>query len=170
MILISVKELTDTPVEARSLQLIDVRSASEFAGRHIPGAINIPLVEIELRLDDLDREATPVLICQSGQRALMAADRIFTAFSNSLVPDGGTAAWVSEGLPTISTQKTRWSIERQVRLLVMASVVLAWTVAFYWIILAGSTDICGAGLLLAKMPWNGASKSCAATNCVSDCG
>ncbi len=184
MRLISVRELTGAAANARNLQLIDVRSVSEFSGRHIPGAINIPLDEIELRLDDLSREATPVLICQSGQRARMAADRVLSVFPDSLVLDGGTVAWASEGLPMISTKKTRWSIERQVRLLVgllvTASVVLTWTVAFPWIILAGlvgigltfagATDICGAGLLLAKMPWNGASKSCATNGRVSDCG
>ena len=50
-------------------QPIDVRSASEFAAGHIPGAINIPMDEIESRLEDLTPTRPLVLICQIGKRA-----------------------------------------------------------------------------------------------------
>ena len=33
--------------------LVDVRSGTEFASGHIPGAVNIPMDQIEARLDDL---------------------------------------------------------------------------------------------------------------------
>ena len=36
-----------------AFQCVDVRSASEYASGHIPGAVNIPLDQIEARLDDL---------------------------------------------------------------------------------------------------------------------
>ena len=48
-------------IELRSLQqnpetqCIDVRSATEFAAGHIPGAINMPLDGLERRGDDLSR-------------------------------------------------------------------------------------------------------------------
>ncbi len=32
---------------------IDVRSAAEFAIGHIPGAVNVPLEQVEARLDDI---------------------------------------------------------------------------------------------------------------------
>jgi len=73
------------------------------------------------------------------------------------------------GLPLASSIKTRWSLERQVRLiaglLVVLGAVLALTVSPFWVYLsgfvglgltfAGLTDICAMGILLAKMPWNG---------------
>ena len=34
--------------------VLEVRTADEFAMRHLPGAINIPLVELEARLEELD--------------------------------------------------------------------------------------------------------------------
>lgn len=55
--------------EGRRAQLIDVRSATEFAGGHLPCAINIPLEQIELRTADLDLHVPFVLVCQ-GARAL----------------------------------------------------------------------------------------------------
>lgn len=54
-------------------QLIDVRSLSEFAAGHIPGAINIPMDQIESRLDDLCSTVPIILVCQMGTRARMTA-------------------------------------------------------------------------------------------------
>ena len=48
---ITVAELRAHP-SALSL-LVDVRSGSEFAAGHIPEAVNIPMDQIEARLDDL---------------------------------------------------------------------------------------------------------------------
>ena len=55
------------------VQLVDVRSGSEFASGHIPGAVNIPMDQIEVRLDDLRPGIPIVLICQTGKRARMTA-------------------------------------------------------------------------------------------------
>ena len=54
-------------------QLVDVRSASEFGSGHIPCAVNIPMDQIEARLDDLTPTVPLVLICQTGKRARMTA-------------------------------------------------------------------------------------------------
>ncbi|MCB9558558.1 MAG: rhodanese-like domain-containing protein [Deltaproteobacteria bacterium] len=51
-------------------QLIDVRSAREFAGGHIAGARNIPLDELEGRLAELgERNRPTILYCHSGMRS-----------------------------------------------------------------------------------------------------
>lgn len=63
------------PDEARALVqdgaiLVDVRTPGEFQQHHIPGAINIPLQELERRLAELpgtDEEI--VLYCRSGNRS-----------------------------------------------------------------------------------------------------
>lgn len=50
--------------------LIDVRSAEEFAGGHIEGAINIPHDDTEALAEAIgDRERLTVLYCGSGRRA-----------------------------------------------------------------------------------------------------
>ena len=46
-------------------KLIDVRSAAEFAIGHIPGAVNVPLEQVEARLGDIG-EGPLVLICEAG--------------------------------------------------------------------------------------------------------
>jgi rhodanese-related sulfurtransferase len=148
--------------------LVDVRSGSEFASGHIPGAINIPMDQIESRLDDLDHNLPIVLICQSGKRARMTAGLLEPCQRQIAVLDGGTKAWVHAGLPVVASVKTRWSLERQVRLgaglLVLTGVILALTGNPRWIFLsgfiglgltfAGLTDLCPMAIMLEKMPWN----------------
>jgi rhodanese-related sulfurtransferase len=148
-------------------QLVDVRSPSEFASGHIPGAVNIPMDQIESRLADLS--AGPiVLICQMGKRARMTANLLEPCQRQIAILEGGTAAWIQASLPVVTTVKTRWSLERQVRLgaglLVLVGAMLALTVSARWLFLsafiglglvfAGLTDICPMAEILGKLPWN----------------
>ena len=158
-------------------QLVDVRSASEFASGHIPGAVNIPMDQIEARLDDLRPGAPLVLVCQTGKRARMTAGLLEPCQRQIAVLEGGTNAWIQAGLPVVASVKNRWSLERQVRLgaglLGLTGAVLAFTVNMNWLFLsafvglgltfAGLTDICLMGEVLARMPWNGQSQ-CKAVN------
>ncbi len=52
--------------------LIDVRTPEEFKTFHLPEAVNIPLSEIEDRMQELDFEAANYFICQSGLRSRRA--------------------------------------------------------------------------------------------------
>ncbi len=154
-----------------TFQLVDVRSSSEFSVGHIPGATNIPMEQIEARLDDFSRDRPIVLICKSGQRAHMTAGFLEPCQRQIAVLEGGTQAWIRAGLPVIASVKTRWSLERQVRLgaglLVLTGCVLAVAVNPLWVFFsgfiglglsfAGLTDLCPMAMLLAKMPWNAAS-------------
>jgi len=149
-------------------QLVDVRSASEFAAGHIPAAMNIPMDEIEARLDDLRGGVPLVLICKAGKRARMTASLLEACQREIAVLEGGTNAWIRAGLPIVSNTKTRWSLERQVRLgaglLVLCGTALALTVNPHWLFLsafvglgltfAGLTDLCLMAEVLQKMPWN----------------
>jgi rhodanese-related sulfurtransferase len=148
--------------------LVDVRSGSEFASGHIPGAVNIPMDQIEARLDDLGLNLPIVLICQSGKRARMTAGLLGPCPRQITVLEGGTKAWIEAGLPVVASVTTRWSLERQVRLgaglLALTGTILALTVNPLWVLLcgfvglglsfAGLTDICAMGIILEKMPWN----------------
>jgi rhodanese-related sulfurtransferase len=153
--------------------LIDVRSPGEFARQHAAGARSLPLDQLDPAAFLRERESAngrPIyLICQSGKRAAMAADKLVAAgCTNAVIVDGGTVAWEEAGLPCESTGRGVISLERQVRIatgvLVLTGIILAWSVnpQFIWLsafvgaglIFAGITDFCGMGLLLAKMPWN----------------
>lgn len=53
-------------------RLIDVRSAAEFAIGHIPGATNVPMEQVEMRMPDIG-EGPVVLLCEAGARAAIVA-------------------------------------------------------------------------------------------------
>jgi RNA polymerase sigma-70 factor (ECF subfamily) len=147
---------------------VDVRSGAEFACGHIPGAVNIPMDQIESRLGDLGLNLPIVLVCQSGKRARMTAGLLEPCQRQITVLEGGTKAWIEAQLPVVASVKTRWSLERQVRLgaglLVLTGAILALAVNPRWLFLcgfvglgltfAGLTDICAMGIILEKMPWN----------------
>ena len=65
--------------EARQLvesgaRLVDVRTPREFAAGHIPGAINIPVQQLDSRLGELQPKGTAIVVyCRSGTRSGNAA-------------------------------------------------------------------------------------------------
>lgn len=91
---ISVAELaarTGTP-------LIDVRERDEFAGGHVPGAVNIPMSELGSRLEDLPAEAFDV-ICQVGGRSARVVQALEAQGHDATNVDGGTGEWIASGHP-----------------------------------------------------------------------
>jgi len=164
---ISLKQLDDLQQAPSKPQLVDVRNPGEFAAGHIPGAINIPMDQIESRLADLHEEDV-VLVCQSGRRAGMTCELIQSHHPKLKVLEGGTVAWQQAKRPIVSSTQTRWSLDRQVRLgaglMVLIGVTLGFLIHPGWfglagfvgagLTFAGLTDICGMAFLLAKLPWN----------------
>ena len=53
--------------------VVDVRSPAEFAAGARPGSVNIPLGDLERRLEALDPAKPVILCCASGTRSAMAA-------------------------------------------------------------------------------------------------
>ncbi len=165
---ISVPQFAELKTRPARVQLIDVRSPSEYATGHIPGAVNMPMEQVQSRLPDLEGEDSIILVCQSGQRARMVAGLLEPCGKDLRILEGGTSAWIKAGLPIVATSVTRWSLERQVRfaagLLVLAGVILALTTSLLGIYLAGFiglgltfsgvSGLCPMGSLLGLMPWN----------------
>lgn len=164
---ITVEELSKLIETDSTLQLIDVRSPNEYASGHLPRALNIPLEQADSRISDLG-QGPVALLCHSGTRAGMACDLLRAHHPNLLVVEGGTQAWIKAGKPTAGGAVSRWSLERQVRLIagliILAGTILAVTISPAWVYLAmfvgagltfaGLTNVCGMALLLGKLPWN----------------
>jgi rhodanese-related sulfurtransferase len=151
--------------------LIDVRSPGEFTRVHAAGAHLVPIE----RFDPSHLPVTPgaeqgpiYLICATDTRARMAARQAEAAgLGQVVVVSGGTAAWVAAGLPVVRGRGAI-SIERQVRIgagsMVVLGVILERCVHPFFLglavmvgcglVVAGITDFCGMGRLLAKCPWN----------------
>ncbi|WP_338776351.1 sulfurtransferase TusA family protein [Metabacillus sp. FJAT-52054] len=77
--------------------ILDVREEAEFAFRHIPNAISIPLGELKERLRELDHKSAIYVVCRTGSRSDMAAQQLASAgFINvyNVVP--GMSKWIGE--------------------------------------------------------------------------
>ena len=57
------------------LLVIDVRGPQEYAQGHVPGAINIPIEELQKRIEEMKvpRDTTLVTVCEHGGRSSRAA-------------------------------------------------------------------------------------------------
>lgn len=58
----------------QDVQVLDIRTAQEFSGRKIPGALNIDFYkrDFKSRLDQLDRNQAYLVYCHSGSRTAQA--------------------------------------------------------------------------------------------------
>ena len=74
------------------VQLVDVRTAREFARGTIPGAINVPVDEIRDRLGEFSRDRV-LITCQAGQRAHTAVTLLKELGFNVMNLDGGYETW-----------------------------------------------------------------------------
>lgn len=59
--------------------VLDVREAAEFAFGHIPGAKSLPIGDIDNELVSLDKEAVIYVVCRTGNRSDMAAQKLSAA-------------------------------------------------------------------------------------------
>lgn len=81
----------DIPVLIKNGALIiDTRSASEFAGGHIEGAINLPYDTISnvIEKHETDRSRSIIVYCHSGARSGIAKKQLEQAGYNSVVNGG----------------------------------------------------------------------------------
>ena len=90
-------------VRAGDVTVLDVRPADEFALGHLPGAVNIPLRELEKRLGELDRSREIVAYCRSHYCVLsyeaVAALRVRGFKARRLTE--GFPEWRAEGFSVV---------------------------------------------------------------------
>ena len=77
------------------VQIVDVRTASEYAEGHIPGAVNIDVLSSDFseKITSLDKEHTVALYCRSGRRSKSAAAEATKQGFKVVELDGGVLSW-----------------------------------------------------------------------------
>src|SRR5690242_21803726 len=92
------------PRQARArlheLTIVDVRTPGEYAGGHIPGALNIPLDQLDRALPDLRTAAQTgevLVVCASGARSENACRMLAENGVHTATLAGGTGAWAAQG-------------------------------------------------------------------------
>ena len=81
--------------------VVDVRSASEHAGGHIAGSLNIPLTHLDERISEIPAGRPVAVHCEGGYRSAIAAS-LLQKLGRRDVHDivGGYKAWLATKLPT----------------------------------------------------------------------
>ena len=82
--------------------VLDVRPPEEFAAGHVPGAVNIPIHELEKRLAELPKRKEVVAYCR-GPYCLMSYDAVQLLRRKGLKArrlEDGLPEWRMAGLPT----------------------------------------------------------------------
>jgi len=92
-----------SPIEAkrkiemkRDVLILDVRTQEEFSQRHIEGAINIPVQEIEKMIGELRKykKYEIIVYCRSGNRSRRASEILVRyGFKNVYNLKGGFIEW-----------------------------------------------------------------------------
>jgi rhodanese-related sulfurtransferase len=74
--------------------VIDVREVDEFNSGYIPGSVNIPLSQLEERLNEIPKDKDIYLYCRSGNRSKQAAKLLMEEnYTNLAHLEGGISSW-----------------------------------------------------------------------------
>ncbi|CAB1129605.1 Sulfurtransferase [Candidatus Hydrogenisulfobacillus filiaventi] len=74
--------------------LVDVREYHEYKAGHIPRSRHIPLSQLVHRLREVRKDATIVVVCQSGNRSAHACELLQQAGYRKVYNlEGGMARW-----------------------------------------------------------------------------
>jgi rhodanese-related sulfurtransferase len=79
--------------------IIDVRDASAHEQAHIAGARNIPIDELEARLQELPEGTQVITACGGGTRGPRAAQLLRDTGIDATAVRGGLRGWRSAELP-----------------------------------------------------------------------
>ncbi len=98
---VSREELLDR-VRYGLVTILDVRPADEFAAGHVPGALNIPLHELEQRIAEFDPDQEFVAYCR-GAYCVMSFEAVATLRARGFKArrlEDGLPEWKASGFPT----------------------------------------------------------------------
>ncbi|HJL89348.1 MAG TPA: rhodanese-like domain-containing protein [Acidimicrobiales bacterium] len=165
---VNAHELKNQLQNGPAVTLVDVRTSAEYETRHIAGSVHLPLDLLAGRCEQFAEAIGPiVLVCESGQRATQAGERLAAAGCRTAsVLDGGVIAWNEAGGDLV-LGKSRWAMDRQVRftagLLLVVGFALNTVVSGFWVLslLIGAAlattaalNICPMAVMLGMLPYN----------------
>jgi rhodanese-related sulfurtransferase len=82
--------------------LLDVREHDEWRAGHAPGAVHIPLGELNARAGEVPDDRDVYVICRSGARSAQAVAAFNNAGWKTSNVEGGMHAWHGAGRPMVS--------------------------------------------------------------------
>lgn len=87
---------------AAGATLIDVREVDEYTESHVPGAVLVPLSELNGRVDEIPTDRPSLIICRSGARSMKACEFLAQTGRDVTNIFGGTLAWIDSGRDVVT--------------------------------------------------------------------
>jgi len=94
--------------------MVDVRRKNEVeeVTFDVPNYINIPLNELENRIDEIPKDKEIVMVCRSGSRSLKTTYFLMNAgYEKVYNMAGGIVKWATKGFPTKGNVKDLLNVE-----------------------------------------------------------
>lgn len=102
VIFINPEQVPSAAQELSSALFLDIREESMFQKEHIPGAMNIPLVDLERRRADIPKGKSIFVYGSNDYESYQGGVRLFDLnFYGARVIRGGFLAWKEKTLPTV---------------------------------------------------------------------
>ncbi len=79
--------------------LLDVREPGEWTAGHVPGAVHIPMSEINARYQEIQQATEVYVICRSGARSAQVAQALSGAGWDARNVSDGMIGWQAAGRP-----------------------------------------------------------------------
>jgi rhodanese-related sulfurtransferase len=90
---VSVKQAKEL-IDNDEVVVIDVRTQGEYDEGHIPNATLIPEDEIDNKMEELDKDASYLMVCRSGNRSSNASEMLAkNGFKHIKNMKGGMNEW-----------------------------------------------------------------------------
>jgi len=94
------QQIRETVQSDPSFQLVDVRSRAEWLKGHLPGAISMPLLDLDPKKDVVDPSKPSLVYCHEGYRATTAASILLREGAGEIgILIDGIEGWSALGLP-----------------------------------------------------------------------
>lgn len=83
---------------AAGAAIVDIRPPGDWAGGHVPGAQNLPLVSVRGRAREIAPDVDVIFVDQKGEKSPQAAETAHSLeFKKVFIIEGGLDAWIKEG-------------------------------------------------------------------------
>jgi len=102
-------EQVSAPVLAMELSdpgrpmILDIRSPREWSTKHLKDSVNVPLAQLQSRMDEIPRTGRIAVHCAGGYRSSIAVSLLNQyGITNVVELAGGIAAWEAAQLPVVA--------------------------------------------------------------------
>jgi hydroxyacylglutathione hydrolase len=100
---VSAQAAADEVTNGQTTYVLDIRNPREWATKHIPDSVNIPLNKLQQRIDEVPRDRRMIVHCAGGYRSSIAISILQQyGVTNLIEIAGGLAAWDAAKLPVVA--------------------------------------------------------------------